>query len=320
MNMRKLRNLTVSEVGMGCMAFSHGYGKIPDERYSIEAIQGAYDHGCTFFDTAEVYSPNLEGIGHNELIVGKALKDVRSDVVLATKLFLNTSETGCGVYAAMRRHLEASMERLQTDYVDLYYLHRVSSVPIEEIAGAMGRLIDDGLIRGWGMSQVDVDVIHQAQQVTPLTAIQNIYSMVERDSEEAVIPYCLEHNIGFVPFSPIASGLLSGKITTQTQFEKNDDVRNWVPQLTKENIAGNQPIIDLLTDYARKKEATCAQISLAWMLHKYPNVVPIPGSKNKERIIENLDAAAVKLTAEEFSSLEAALNRCKVYGHRGFRM
>lgn len=320
MNMRKLRNLTVSEVGMGCMAFSHGYGKIPEERYSIEAIQGAYDHGCTFFDTAEIYSPNLAGIGHNELIVGKALKGIRQNTVLATKLFLDKSETRQGVYHAVRQHLKGSMERLQTDYVDLYYLHRVSSVPIEEVAGAMGRLIDDGLIRGWGMSQVDVDVIHQAQQVTPLTAIQNIYSMVERDSEEAVIPYCLEHNIGFVPFSPIASGLLSGKITTQTQFEKNDDVRNWVPQLTKENIAGNQPIIDLLTDYARKKEATCAQISLAWMLHKYPNVVPIPGSKNKERIIENLDAAAVKLTAEEFSSLEAALNRCKVYGHRGFRM
>ena len=320
MQTRKLKDLTVSEVGMGCMAFSHGYGKIPEERYSIEAIQGAYDHGCTFFDTAEIYSPNLAGIGHNELIVGKALKGIRQNVVLATKLFLDKSETRQGVYHAVRQHLEGSMERLQTDYVDLYYLHRVSSVPIEEIAEAMGRLIDDGLIRGWGMSQVDVDIIHRAQQVTPLTAIQNIYSMVERDSEKAVIPYCLEHNIGFVPFSPIASGLLSGKITTQTKFEKIDDVRNWVPQMTKENIAGNQPIIDLLTDYARKKGTACAQISLAWMLHKYPNVVPIPGSKNKERIIENLDAATVKLTAEEFTSLEAALNRYKVYGHRGFRM
>ena len=318
--MRNLKDLTVSEVGMGCMAFSHGYGKIPEERYSIEAIQGAYDHGCTFFDTAEIYSPNLAGIGHNELIVGKALKGIRQNVVLATKLFLDKSETCQGVYRAVRKHLEGSMERLQTDRVDLYYLHRVSSVPIEEIAEAMGRLISDGLIRGWGMSQVDVDVIHRAQQVTPLTAIQNIYSMVERDSEKAVIPYCLEHNIGFVPFSPIASGLLSGKITPQTKFEKNDDVRNWVPQLTKENIAGNRPIIDLLSDYARKKDATCAQISLAWMLHKFPNVVPIPGSKNKERIIENLDAAAVLLTSEEFTSLEAALNRCKVYGHRGFRM
>ena len=182
----------------------------------------------------------------------------------------------------------------------------------------MGLLIEDGLIHGWGLSQVDVGVIERAQRVTPLTAIQNIYSMVERDVEKAVIPYCLEHEIGVVPFSPIASGLLSGKITTETKFERNDDVRNWVPQLSKANIAGNQPIIDLLKQYAEKKQATPAQISLAWMLHKYPNVVPIPGSKNKERIIENLNASLVELTDEEFRSLEAALNQCKVYGHRGF--
>ena len=189
---------------------------------------------------------------------------------------------------------------------------------MEEVAEAMGLLLEDGLIRGWGLSQVDVGVIERAQRVTPLTAIQNIYSMVERDVEKAVIPYCLEHEIGMVPFSPIASGLLSGKITTETNFERNDDVRNWVPQLSKANIAGNQPIIDLLKQYADKKQATPAQISLVWMLHKYPNVVPIPGSKNKERIIENLDASLVELTDEEFCSLEAALNQCKVYGHRGF--
>ena len=189
---------------------------------------------------------------------------------------------------------------------------------MEEVAEAMGLLLEDGLIRGWGLSQVDVGVIERAQRVTPLTAIQNIYSMVERDVEKAVIPYCLEHEIGMVPFSPIASGLLSGKITTETNFERNDDVRNWVPQLSKANIAGNQPIIDLLKQYADKKQATPAQISLVWMLHKYPNVVPIPGSKNKERIIENLDASLVELTDEEFCSLEAALNQCTVYGHRGF--
>lgn len=210
------------------------------------------------------------------------------------------------------------MERLQTDMVDLYYLHCTGGVSVEEVAEAMGLLIEDGLIRGWGLSQVDVGVIERAQRVTPLTAIQNIYSMVERDVEKAVIPYCLEHEIGMVPFSPIASGLLSGKITTETNFERNDDVRNWVPQLSKANIAGNQPIIDLLKQYADKKQATPAQISLVWMLHKYPNVVPIPGSKNKERIIENLDASLVELTDEEFCSLEAALNQCKVYGHRGF--
>ena len=160
-------------------------------------------------------------------------------------------------------------------------------------------------------------MIDRVQNITPLTAIQNIYSMVERDSEDRIIPYCIEHNIGFVPFSPIASGLLSGKITTQTKFERNDDVRNWVPQLRRENISGNQPIVELLKKFADMKNATPAQISLAWMLHKYPNVVPIPGSKNKERIIENLDSAEVTLTDAEFEQLEMELNRCKVYGHRG---
>lgn len=314
MKTRMLREIEVSEVGMGCMAFSHGYGRIPPEQYSIEAIRNAYEHGCTLFDTAEVYSPNLAGIGHNERIVGKALRDVRDSVVIATKLFLRG---GGDVYDGIRRHLEGSLERLQTDYVDLYYLHRMGGVPVEKVAEAMGQLIDEGLIRGWGLSQVDVDVIDRAQQVTPLSAIQNIYSMVERDSEAQIIPYCMEHDIGFVPFSPIASGLLSGKITTQTQFEKNDDVRNWVPQLSRRNIAGNQPIVEMLKAFAEKKNATPAQISLAWMLHKYPNVVPIPGSKNKERIIENLDAARVVLTDEEFTALEEALNGLKVYGHRG---
>ena len=320
MKTRQLGNITVSEIGMGCMAFSHGYGQIPPEGYSIEAIQGAYAHGCTFFDTAEVYSPGLSGIGHNERIVGKALQGVRGNVVIGPKLFLDSSEVQRegSVYGAVRRHLEASLSRLQTDWVDLYYLHRTGSVPVEDVAEAMGRLIEEGLIRGWGLSQVDVDVIDRAQQVTPLSAVQNIYSMVERDVEKAVIPYCLEHAIGVVAFSPIASGLLSGKITVDTKFESYDDVRNWVPQLSRRNIAGNQPIIDLLAAYAKLKNATSAQISLVWMLHKYPNVVPIPGSKNKGRILENLDAANVELTEEEFDSLEQALSRCKVYGHRGF--
>lgn len=316
MKTRVLLDIEVSEVGMGCMAFSHGYGRIPEEKYSIEAIRNACEHGCTFFDTAEVYSPNLSGIGHNELIVGKALKDVREDVVIATKLMLRGLSFG-SVYKTIRKHLEGSLDRLQTDYVDIYYLHRMSSTPVEKVAEVMGKLIDDGLIRGWGLSQVDVDIIARAQQVTPLTAIQNIYSMVERDSESEIIPYCMKNNIGFVPFSPIASGLLSGKITPQTQFERNDDVRNWVPQLSRKNIEGNQPIVEMLKSFAEKKNATPAQVSLAWMLHKYPNVVPIPGSKNKERILENLDSAKVELSDEEFTALEASLNKLKVYGHRG---
>ena len=316
MQKRFLRDMEVSEVGMGCMAFSHGYGQIPPEEYSIEAIRGAYRHGCTFFDTAEVYSPNLAGIGHNELIVGKALRDVRDNVVIATKLMLRGVTFG-SVYKTVRSHLEGSLERLRTDHVDVYYLHRMSGVPVEKVADAMGRLIGDGLIRGWGLSQVDVDVIDRAQRVAPLAAVQNIYSMVERDSEEKVIPYCMEHNIGFVPFSPIASGLLSGKITPDTKFEKNDDVRNWVPQLSKRKIEGNLPIVEMLRNYAGRKNATPAQICLAWMLHKYPNVVPIPGSKNKERIIENLDSAEVVLTDEEFEALETELDTYTVYGHRG---
>ncbi len=275
-----------------------------------------------FFDTAEAYGPNLElqNRGHNERIVGKAIRDFRKEVVLATKLHLPTEEVrAAGVYETLKAHLTASMERLQTDYVDLYYLHRVNpEVPVGEVAEGMGRLIKEGVIRGWGLSQVGVDIISAAHEVTPLSAVQNIYSMVERDCEFAVFPYCIEQNIGVVPFSPIASGLLSGKVTVDTQFESYDDVRNWVPQLTRENIAGNQPIIDLLARFAALKQATSAQISLAWMLHKYPNVVPIPGSKNQERILENLGACNVTLTDEEFTALEAALDACEVHGHRGY--
>ena len=318
MEKRKLGNIEVTEIGIGTMAFSHGYGKIPEEAYSIEAIREAYNHGCNFFDTAEVYSPNLQGIGHNELIVGKALKDVRDKVVIATKLFLEASEVvNVDVYGAIKKHLLGSMERLQVKMVDLYYLHRLSDVPLEEIAKAMGQLIKEGLIRGWGLSQVDVDSIEKAHKITPLSAVQNLYNILERDCEEKIIPFCLKNNIGVVPFSPVGSGLLSGKINANTQFEKNDDVRNWVPQCKKENIIGNQPIIDLIQKFATKKGATPAQISMAWMIKKYPNVVPIPGSKNKERIIENINTYKVKFTDEELNEFENELKKLKVYGHRG---
>ena len=319
MQKRKLGNIEVSEIGIGTMAFSHGYGKIPDETYSIEAIRAAYDAGCNFFDTAEVYSPNLQGIGHNEIIVGKALKDVRDKVVIATKLFLKASEVVNGdVYGAIKKHLLGSMERLQVKMVDLYYLHRLSDVPLEEIAKAMGKLIEEGLIRGWGLSQVDVDSIEKAHKITPVSAVQNLYNILERDCEEKVIPYCLKNNIGVVPFSPVGSGILSGKINANTEFEKVDDVRTWlVPQCKKENIVGNQPIVDLIKKLAEKKGATPAQISMAWMLKKYPNVVPIPGSKNKERIIENINTYKVKLTDEELNEFENELKKHKVYGHRG---
>ncbi|MBR3159303.1 MAG: aldo/keto reductase [Atopobiaceae bacterium] len=318
MKTRMLRDIEVSEVGMGCMAFSHGYGAIPSEQYSIEAIRGAYDAGCMFFDTAEVYGPNLARSqrGHNERIVGKALADVRDDVVIATKLFL---DGGFGsTYKRIRKHLDASMDRLQTDFVDLYYLHRMGSTPVEEVADAMGRLIDEGLIGGWGLSQVDVDVIARAQAVTPLSAVQNIYSMVERDVEDEVIPYCAEHRIGLVAFSPVASGLLSGKVKSTAQFERVDDVRTWVPQLSERNLAANRPLVQMLEGFAAVKDCTPAQLSMAWMLAKWDNVVPIPGSKNKGRILENLGAAEVELTKDELAQLENALDGITVYGHRGF--
>lgn len=319
MKKRLLNNIVVSEIGMGCMGLSHGYGDIPSEEESITAIRAAYDAGCTFYDTAEAYSPNLQGKGHNELILGKALKDVRKNIVLATKLHPVAEENKeKGTYQMLKGHLIASMERLQTDYIDLYYLHRVDrGIPVEDVAEGMGRLIKEGIIRGWGMSQVDVDTIEKAQKITPLSAIQNIYSMVERSSEEKVIPYCIEHNIGVVPFSPIASGLLSGKVNKNTDFSNSDDVRKFVPQLSDENIVGNKPILDLLSEYAIRKNVSMAQISLAWMLYKYPNIVPIPGSKNKGRILENLGAADVVLSKTEFEQLDSTLNTLPVKGFRG---
>lgn len=321
MKTRNIGTLEVSEIGMGCMGFSHGYGQVPEEAYSIEAIRRAYDVGCTFFDTAEVYGAQaFFYFGHNEELLGKAVHAFRKDVVLATK-FTPTPEDmqpGSVLYDRILEHLDASMKRLRTDYVDLYYLHRThQQLPVEDVAQVMGRLMDAGLIRGWGLSQVGVDTLAKAQDVTPVAAVQNLYNMLERDCEQDIFPYCLEHQIGVVPFSPIASGFLSGKVTVDTEYEKVDDVRTWVPQLAKENVAANQPILDVLYACSAQKNATPAQISLAWMLHKYPNVVPIPGSKNQERIMENLGACDVELTDEEFAALETALSACTVHGHRG---
>lgn len=319
MKKRMLRNLEVSEIGMGCMGFSHGYGQVPDEAYAIRAIEKAHDFGCTLFDTAETYGREMFYPGHNEELVGKALSPYRKETVLATKFHIHPEELEGGVPLCdvICRHLEASMKRLRTDYIDLYYLHRINEqIPVVDVAQVMGKLIEKGLIRGWGLSQVSVDTLAKAHQVTPVSAVQNLYSMVERDCEKEIFPYCIEHNIGVVPFSPIASGLLSGKVTADTRFE-GDDVRRFVPQLSKENLAANQPLLDLLAEYADRKKATSAQISLAWMLHKYTNVVPIPGSKNQERILENLGACLVELTCDEFRALESALGSCTVYGHRG---
>lgn len=235
MDKRKLGQLEVSPIGMGCMGFSHGYGQVPPEAYAIEAIRGAYDYGCTHFDTAEAYGKEQFYAGHNEELVGKAIEPFRKKVVLATKFHIGelSKPDETNLYREVRRHLEDSMSRLRTDYIDLYYLHRISeAVRLEDVATVMGRLIQEGLIRGWGLSQVSADQIRAAHKITPLSAVQNIYSMVERDCETEIFPVCLEKGIGVVPFSPIASGFLSGKVTPQDQFGF-DDVRKFVPNYRK---------------------------------------------------------------------------------------
>lgn len=215
---RRIGSLEVSPIGIGCMGFSHGYGEIPSEEYSVETIRMAYDHGCTFFDTAEIYSPELAGIGHNERIVGRALEGC--DAVIATKLHLDAPEVRRrGQEETVRSHLAGSMERLRIDHLPLYYLHRVNTdIPLEDMAEIMGRIADEGTIGGWGLSQVSLDQLKEAHSVYPVTAVQSIYSMVERDLEREIIPFCIENGIGVVPFSPIASGLLSGKVTASTDF------------------------------------------------------------------------------------------------------
>lgn len=318
MKTRKLRDLEVTEIGMGCMGLSHGYGTAPEESYSIAAVQRAYEYGCNFFDTAERYGQEQFERGHNERLLGKAIRSFRKEIILSTKLHIETDELkqNGSLYNTIRSHLEASMEKLQTDYIDLYYLHRVNpDIPVEDVAECMGKLIQKGLIRGWGVSQLTAQTMMRAHAVTPLTAVQSIYSMMERGFENDVIPLCQENNIGFVAFSPIASGFLSGNVTTETAFGF-DDVRTWVPQMKKENIIANQPILQLLEQFAAAKNATKAQISLAWMLHKYPHVVPIPGSRNHERILENLNAGNHTLTDSEFEELESSLDKLQLHGQR----
>ncbi len=314
MQTRKLRNLEVSAIGYGCMGLSHGYGPVPPKAEAIRLIHHAYDLGCTFFDTAESY-----GQGANEEVVGEALKPIRDKVVLATKFMLppdGNRFSGDGLLRELTKHLDASLQRLGTDHVELYYQHRVSKdIPVEDIAYCLGELIKAGKVRGWGQSQATEAQIRRAHAVTPLTAIQSEYSMMERTFERGVIPVCQELGIGFVPFSPLASGFLSGKIKADNHYT-GDDVRRVITRFDKNNLDANQPLLDLLHHFAQEKQATPAQISLAWMLHKYGFLVPIPGSRKPERIEENQGAAAVELSDYEFSQLENELSKIVIHGNR----
>jgi aryl-alcohol dehydrogenase-like predicted oxidoreductase len=303
--------LVVSAVGLGCMGFTHGYGPGPGSDEAIGLMRKAFGLACTFFDTAEGY-----GAGANEELVGRALAPIRDQVVLATK-FRVGSPTGRDELAQqIRAHLDASLARLGTDRVELYYWHRVQDhVPVEDVAAVMGDLISEGKILGWGQSQATEEQIRRAHAVTPLTAVQSEYSIMERMFERDVIPACEELGIGFVPFSPLASGFLSGKATAGDTYA-GDDVRRVITRFDKDNVRANQPLLDLLTAFAQEKGVSAAQISLAWMLHKKDFIVPIPGSRRLDRIEENLGAADVELTDAEFARIEAELAKVEIHGNR----
>ena len=300
--------LTVSAIGLGCMGFSHGYGPGPARQEAVRLIRQAYDMGCTFFDTAESYAA-----GENETLVGEAIRPFRQQVILATKLHI---PAGQNLEQAIRSHLEASLRRLGTDYVDLYYQHRVNKdIPVEDVALVMGKLIQEGKIRGWGQSQATEEELRRAHAVTPITAIQSEYFMMERMFEKDVLPACRELGIGFVPFSPLGAGFLSGRYAAGDTYT-GDDVRRVITRFSQENMRANQPLLDLLHQVAQAKGATPAQIALAWMLHKWDFLVPIPGMRSTQRLQENFGADQVSLTEEEFQQLETALAGIPIHGNR----
>ncbi len=316
MKRRHLGTLDVSAIGMGCMGFSTAYGKVPEESESIRLMRKAHDMGCDFYDTAEIYATY-----RNEELVGKALKPIRDEVVLCTKyspsplMGQETIADGKLSRNGVRFAVEGSLRRLQTDRIDLYYVHRVpKGADVEEMAGWFGELIREGKILAWGVSEATAGQIRAAHAVTPLTAVQSEYSMMARQWEADVIPLCRELGIGFVAYAPMAGGLLSGRYTAQMHYE-GDDIRRVISRFKPENVEANQPVIDLVRQYARQKGCTPAQISLAWVM-KQTHVVPIPGMRSDDRIAENLGAADVTLSDSEYASLTAALDKLEIHGER----
>lgn len=309
--------LEVSAIGMGCMGFSHGYGAVPSEGESIRLMRKAYDeYGCTLFDTAEVYATYA-----NEELVGKALKPIRDNVILTTKfmpVFLPGQEIPEGKLSrkGLRNALESSLKRLQTEYIDLYYEHRVpeDSDPAE-VAFWMGELIQEGKIRAWGQSEPTAEQIRIAHAVTPLAAVQNEYSLMQRRPEKEVLATCQELGIGFEAYSPMGGGFLSGKYDKDTKFT-GDDVRRVITRYSRENMEANQSLLDLLRSYAAEKRATPAQLALAWLLHKKDFIVPIPGMRKDERLAENFGAADVALLPEELAEIDKALGKIAIHGDR----
>jgi aryl-alcohol dehydrogenase-like predicted oxidoreductase len=319
MQKRKLgkSNLEVSALGLGCMGMSFGYGPPADKQEMISLIRTAVERGTTFFDTAEVYGPFT-----NEELVGEALAPLRSQVVIATKFgFKLDPATGKQAGLDSRpEHIkevaDASLKRLKTDVIDLFYQHRVDpNVPIEDVAGAVKDLIRQGKVRHFGLSEAGVKTIRKAHAVQPVAALQSEYSLWFREPEAEVIPTLEELGIGFVPFSPLGKGFLTGKISADTQFDKTD-FRNIVPRFTQENRKANQALVDLIGKFAQQKKATPAQIALAWLLAQKSWIVPIPGTTKLHRLEENIGAAAIELTPEDLRQLEAAASKIPPQGAR----
>src|SRR5947209_2712308 len=309
-------NLEVSALGFGCMGMSSGYGPPKDKREMISLLRAAVERGVTFFDTAEIYGPFI-----NEELVGEALAPMRERVVIATKFGFKIGPKGEQIGldsqpAHIKEVADASLKRLRTDVIDLFYQHRVDpEVPIEDVAGAVKELIQQGKVKHFGLSEPGVQTIRRAHAVQPVAAVQNEYSLWWRKPEEEVMPALEELSIGFVPYSPLGRGFLTGKMDESTTFDSTD-FRNILPRFTPEARKANQALVDLLGEIAKRKKATPAQIALAWLLAQKPWIVPIPGTTKLKRLEENIGAASTELTPEDLREIETAASKITVQGAR----
>ena len=320
MQTRKLGkgNLEVSAIGLGCMGMSWSYGPPKDKREMTALLRAAVERGITFFDTAEVYGPLT-----NEELVGEALAPFRGKVVIATKFGWEANPGDSDRWSALNsrpEHIkqvaEASLRRLRVDAIDLFYQHRVDlNVPIEDVAGAVKELILEGKVKHFGLSEAGAKTTRRAHAVQPVTALQSEYSLFWREPEQEILPSLEELGIGFVPFSPLGKGFLTGKITAETKFDSTD-FRNTVPRFTEENRKANQALVDLLTTFAKQKKATPAQVALAWLLAKKPWIAPIPGTTKLDRLDENLGSLNVELTPKDLAAIESASLHIKIEGAR----
>ena len=311
--------LEVSAIGLGCMSMTGGYSDKPDWQEMVSLIRSAVDRGVTFFDTAEIYGPYV-----NEELVGEALAPFRGQVVIATKFGWDIDPVErkprgrvTSSPEVIKQVIDGSLQRLGVETIDLYYQHRVDpDVPIEDVAGAVKDLIEAGKVQHFGMSEAAAPTIRRAHAVQPVTAVQSEYSLWWRRPEEEVLPACEELGIGFVPYSPLGKGFLTGTITASTSFESGNDIRSTIPRFSPEALPHNQAVVDLLASIAQRKGATPGQIALAWLLAQKPWIVPIPGTRKPHRLEENLGAADVELTADELAEIEDAAIKIQVEGGR----